>query len=291
MLSPYVTKVSKVHGDRHEELLRVYELFYELKKELLEHTAKEEATVFPMLMQLDSADTDKRKEMVSEITELEKEHDHAGSILKELREITSDFTPPIDACGTYRLVYKRLEALEAHTFMHVHLENNNCFRDILPKTEKTLPSLRDEVFPYNTPEKTLQMTPSTFPYNHVNIGLETQSFIPASSYNGRPGPDPRGAARPDRGPSAAGVPRRRRSWPAPRPPWWPTRRWRRCTGASPVTGGAPWCCGWPDRRRRRGVRPGAVAPAGGPTPRRARRTPLPARCQRSPDARCSGRRT
>ncbi len=127
LLSPYVTKVSKVHGDRHEELLRVYELFYELKKELLEHTAKEEATVFPMLLQLDSADTDKRKEMISEITELEKEHDHAGSILKELREITSDFTPPIDACGTYRLVYKRLEALEAHTFMHVHLENNILF--------------------------------------------------------------------------------------------------------------------------------------------------------------------
>jgi len=127
MLSPYVTKVSKVHGDRHEELLRVYELFYELKKELLEHTAKEETTVFPMLLQLDSADTATRKEMISEITELEKEHDHAGSILKELREITSDFIPPIDACGTYRLVYKRLEALEAHTFMHVHLENNILF--------------------------------------------------------------------------------------------------------------------------------------------------------------------
>lgn len=127
MLSPYITKVSKVHGYRHEELLRVYELFYKLKKELLEHTAKEEATVFPMLLQLDSADTDTRNELISEITELEKEHNHAGSILKELREITSDFTPPIDACGTYRLVYKRLEALEAHTFMHVHLENNILF--------------------------------------------------------------------------------------------------------------------------------------------------------------------
>jgi regulator of cell morphogenesis and NO signaling len=127
LLSPYVTKVSKVHGDRHAELVKVYELFYELKKELLEHTAKEEATVFPLLLQLDTVDEEKRSEMVAKIKELEKDHDHAGSILKVLREITSDFTPPMDACGTYRLVYKRLEALEAHTFMHVHLENNILF--------------------------------------------------------------------------------------------------------------------------------------------------------------------
>ncbi|MCM3124885.1 iron-sulfur cluster repair di-iron protein [Mesobacillus sp. AQ2] len=127
MLSPYVTKVAKVHGERHDELLKVNELFYELKKELLEHTAKEEATVFPLLLELESADVEKRAGIIAEIEELEKEHDHAGSILKQLREITEDFNPPIDACGTYRLVYKRLEALESHTFMHVHLENNILF--------------------------------------------------------------------------------------------------------------------------------------------------------------------
>jgi regulator of cell morphogenesis and NO signaling len=127
MLSPYVTKVAKVHGERHDELLKVNELFYELKKELLEHTAKEEATVFPLLLELESADDGKRAGIIAEIEELEKEHDDAGSILKQLREITEDFNPPIDACGTYRLVYKRLEALESHTFMHVHLENNILF--------------------------------------------------------------------------------------------------------------------------------------------------------------------
>ena len=37
----------------HPELLKVFELFYELKKELFEHTAKEEATSFPLLLTLD----------------------------------------------------------------------------------------------------------------------------------------------------------------------------------------------------------------------------------------------
>ena len=126
-LSPYVTKVSRVHGGHRPELLKVYDLYYELKKEMLEHVAKEEETVFPLIRKLDADMVEDREQALNYIKELEKEHDHAGAILKELREITSDFTPPADACGTYRLVYKRLEMLEEQTFMHVHLENNILF--------------------------------------------------------------------------------------------------------------------------------------------------------------------
>ncbi|WP_442599161.1 iron-sulfur cluster repair di-iron protein [Neobacillus sp. D3-1R] len=126
-LSPYVTKVAKVHGDRHPELLRVYELFYELKKELLEHTKKEEEFSFPLILKLEDGSVENREEALKEMAQLEKEHDAAGEILREIRSITSDFELPIDACGTYRLVYKRLEDLEGETFMHVHLENNILF--------------------------------------------------------------------------------------------------------------------------------------------------------------------
>jgi regulator of cell morphogenesis and NO signaling len=126
-LSPYVTKVARVHGERRPELVRIHDLFYELKEELLEHTSKEESDVFPLLKQLDDVQVEELNNMMKGIKELEKEHDHAGSILKELREITTDFEPPLDACGTYRLVFKRLENLEQHTFMHIHLENNILF--------------------------------------------------------------------------------------------------------------------------------------------------------------------
>jgi regulator of cell morphogenesis and NO signaling len=126
-LSPYVTKVSKVHGDNHPELIKVYELFYQFKKEMIEHTQKEEDTVFPMLKKLDDPAAENREEKVNYITELEKEHDEVGQILSMLREVTSDYQLPLDACGTYTLVYKRLEALEGQTFMHVHLENNILF--------------------------------------------------------------------------------------------------------------------------------------------------------------------
>jgi regulator of cell morphogenesis and NO signaling len=127
LLSPYVTKVSRVHGDSHPELLKVHELFYEFKKELLEHMAKEEAVVFPLIKQLADGTVENREEAINMIVELEKEHDHAGEILRQIRSVTSDYTLPLDACGTYRLVYKRLEDLEGLTFMHVHLENNILF--------------------------------------------------------------------------------------------------------------------------------------------------------------------
>ncbi|KAA9027532.1 iron-sulfur cluster repair di-iron protein [Niallia endozanthoxylica] len=126
-LSPYVTKVAKVHGDSHPELLKVYELFYELKKELIEHTLEEEATSFPLLLSLEKNEVENREEAIEVIRKLESEHDHAGNLLREIREVTNDFTLPLDACGTYRLVYNRLEMLESHTFMHVHLENNILF--------------------------------------------------------------------------------------------------------------------------------------------------------------------
>ncbi|WP_420491918.1 iron-sulfur cluster repair di-iron protein [Neobacillus niacini] len=127
LLSPYVTKVSRVHGDNHPELLKVYELFYEFKKELIEHMTKEEEIVFPLIKQLTDGTVENREAAINMIVELEKEHDHAGEILRQIRAVTSDYTLPLDACGTYRLVYKRLEDLEGLTFMHVHLENNILF--------------------------------------------------------------------------------------------------------------------------------------------------------------------
>jgi regulator of cell morphogenesis and NO signaling len=127
-LSPYVTKVSRVHGENHPELLQIFMLFSELKSELIEHTTKEEATSFPFILQLEqNPELENRAEMVEEIRELEKEHDHAGDLLRQIRGITSDYTLPVDACGTYRLVYKRLEMIESELFMHVHLENNILF--------------------------------------------------------------------------------------------------------------------------------------------------------------------
>jgi regulator of cell morphogenesis and NO signaling len=58
---------------------------------------------------------------------MEHEHDDAGRALREIRELTSDFTPPEDACNSFRTLYAQLEDLERDLHMHIHLENNILF--------------------------------------------------------------------------------------------------------------------------------------------------------------------
>ncbi|MNN49428.1 Iron-sulfur cluster repair protein ScdA [compost metagenome] len=99
-----------------------------LRSELLEHIEKEEAQVFPKMINWELGQEQiVLEKLKSAIHELEDEHTTAGDILKSLRELTQDFLPPAHACTTYRTTYARLAELEGMTFMHVHLENNILF--------------------------------------------------------------------------------------------------------------------------------------------------------------------
>ncbi|WP_173917636.1 iron-sulfur cluster repair di-iron protein [Halobacillus sp. Marseille-Q1614] len=127
-LSPYVTKVMKVHGGKQSHLRVVHKLFHDLKTDLEQHTVKEEMEEFPLIKSYEENPTEERLRAIQEgLSDLAMEHSHAGEILHELRRITNDYTPPEGACGTYRLVYNRLEELESDTFEHIHLENNILF--------------------------------------------------------------------------------------------------------------------------------------------------------------------
>lgn len=128
LISQNVTKVYRVHGGDSPHLEELYNLFNTLKEELLTHTAKEEEDEFPKLLTYDANPSEEALTALREsLVELESEHDGAGDILRKMRSITDDFTPPAHACTTYRLTYARLEELESMTFEHVHLENNILF--------------------------------------------------------------------------------------------------------------------------------------------------------------------
>jgi regulator of cell morphogenesis and NO signaling len=66
------------------------------------------------------------------------EHESAGALLKEMREITGNYLLPHDACASYSLLFKMLDEFENDLHTHIHLENNILF----PKTEK----LESEIF-------------------------------------------------------------------------------------------------------------------------------------------------
>jgi regulator of cell morphogenesis and NO signaling len=58
---------------------------------------------------------------------MEHEHDRAGEIMREIRTLSRDFTPPEHACATYRVSYLKLEEFEGDLHRHIHLENNILF--------------------------------------------------------------------------------------------------------------------------------------------------------------------
>ncbi|SET59226.1 iron-sulfur cluster repair di-iron protein [Paenibacillus sp. NFR01] len=128
LIAQNVTKVFRVHGEDSPHLAEMYRLFHLLREDLLKHTAQEEETEFPKMLAYEAQPTaDGLNELRGLLRGLEEEHDGAGEILRELRRITNDYTPPEHACTTYRLTYARLEELEGMTFEHVHLENNILF--------------------------------------------------------------------------------------------------------------------------------------------------------------------
>jgi regulator of cell morphogenesis and NO signaling len=55
------------------------------------------------------------------------EHDDAGEALAGMRELTHGFTPPAEACNTYRALFAGLAELEEDLHRHIHLENAVLF--------------------------------------------------------------------------------------------------------------------------------------------------------------------
>jgi regulator of cell morphogenesis and NO signaling len=58
---------------------------------------------------------------------MEHEHDDAAQALARLRQLTNGYTPPADACNTFRGLYFGLGELEKALHEHIHLENNVLF--------------------------------------------------------------------------------------------------------------------------------------------------------------------
>ncbi|MDA1475195.1 iron-sulfur cluster repair di-iron protein [Bacillus changyiensis] len=127
-LSGFVTKVYRVHGVHHPELAQVHQLFHQLKAELEHHLIQEEEQIFPKITAYEKTKLEQHlTEAVQAIDILEQEHEAAGNILKELRQVTNDYALPEGACTTYTLTYLKLDELESDLFQHIHLENNILF--------------------------------------------------------------------------------------------------------------------------------------------------------------------
>ena len=133
-LEGLIAKVIAAHGANHPELLEVGKLLAALFAELRPHMFKEEQVLFPFVIKLERAAREQLAAppapfgtVMNPIRMMMMEHDNAGTLLKELRKVTSNYSVPDDACMSYQTLYKALEVFEQDLHQHIHLENNLLF--------------------------------------------------------------------------------------------------------------------------------------------------------------------
>ncbi|HKO97350.1 MAG TPA: iron-sulfur cluster repair di-iron protein [Pyrinomonadaceae bacterium] len=149
-LNALLEKVCTVHGDNHPELFKINMLFRELGADLEAHMSKEERVLFPYVVKIEAA---ARQNLLlsrapfgtvaNPVRMMMMEHDRAGELLKEIRTLSANYTPPADGCISYETLYQALDALEKDLHQHIHLENNILFPRAVEMEPVTLATRRE----------------------------------------------------------------------------------------------------------------------------------------------------
>ena len=133
-IQPYLDKICKVHGERHPELLEIKEEFNASAGELAAHMKKEELILFPFIRKMTKAKLENTKvdaahfgTVKNPIQMMMNEHTVEGNRFRKIEELSNNYTPPQDACNTYRVSFALLKEFEQDLHLHIHLENNILF--------------------------------------------------------------------------------------------------------------------------------------------------------------------
>jgi regulator of cell morphogenesis and NO signaling len=133
-LEQLLAKVCSVHGQNHPELNQIRETFAGLGQELSMHLMKEENILFPYIVEMEKAQSSLqpvRRPMFGTVQNpvqmMIMEHDSAGDALRSIRQLSSGFIVPDDACISFQTLYGALQEFEADLHQHIHLENNILF--------------------------------------------------------------------------------------------------------------------------------------------------------------------
>lgn len=132
-ITPFLNKIVKVHGPQHPELNEVQLLFQGCADELTVHMKKEELVLFPFIRKLELAKQNGTPvnaqfgSVKNPIQNMMNEHTAEGERFRKIAELTNNYTPPQDACNTYKVTFSLLNEFEDDLHQHIHLENNILF--------------------------------------------------------------------------------------------------------------------------------------------------------------------
>lgn len=133
-LVTFLNKLCKVHGENHPELFLINDLFVTCAGELAKHMKKEELILFPFIKKMENAIRTEQPialphfgTVENPIAMMKEEHENEGDRFVKIADLTNNYTPPTDACNTYKVTFSMLQEFEQDLHKHIHLENNILF--------------------------------------------------------------------------------------------------------------------------------------------------------------------
>ena len=114
-------RVEAVHRDHPQVPRGLADHLETMEQELLEHMAKEEQILFPLLKQ------GGHPMVVHPIGMMRHEHVSHGAQIERLAQLTQQHQPPAGACNTWQALYAGTARLTEDLIEHIHTENNLLF--------------------------------------------------------------------------------------------------------------------------------------------------------------------
>lgn len=141
LIDDLMAKVEHSHGAQHPEVFQLGKALAVFGSELKHHAECEETNLFPYIAALGTdhkpdLPAPARGSLEMPINHMMGDHDQTGVELQGIRKLTSHYTPPPDACPTWRALYRAIEDLEQDLHQHIHLENNILFPRALKQAKE-----------------------------------------------------------------------------------------------------------------------------------------------------------
>jgi|SRR5690554_1459304 len=147
LLTAYLDKLCKVHGERHPELFDIKQHFDSSADALMDHMKKEEGILFPFIKEMVAANKEGKSieapdfgHIDNPIAMMEDEHTTEGERFRKIAELTDGYKAPSDGCQTYKVTFAILDEFEKDLHRHIHLENNILF----PKSKQLFQEMTSE---------------------------------------------------------------------------------------------------------------------------------------------------
>lgn len=115
-------RVEQVHAAKAEVPAGLADILQRALGELEVHMRKEELILFPAMRRPDGM-----RPLDGPTSQMREDHSDQGEMLEQITDLTDGFTPPVNACGTWRALYAGAAEFKEDLIQHIHIENNILF--------------------------------------------------------------------------------------------------------------------------------------------------------------------